>query len=385
MSDEKKKVALSLISHTNVGKTTLARTLLRKDIGDVHDDTHVTDRNDVHVMVKTEDGFVLELWDTPGFGNSAHLLDRLKDTPRPTGWFLKEVWDQFKDKTQWCNQQAIQNVSEEADVVLYLVNAAEDPTEAGYVDCEMQILEWLSKPVIVLLNQTGPPRKAEVEKREEKLWENKLQRFEVVKFVMSLDAFARCWVQEDQLMKTIEGVLSFAKRKPFKKIWDIWKSNNIEIFKSSLSILSKQLALGCCDMEALSQQTIGDMIQNKIPFPVASTENRKERTEAIERLVERMQCAVKQSLDDLIQLHQLKGSVATEIIKRMSSDFTSNKPVNEGLSAILGGFVTGAVSGLGADFIAGGLTFGGGSNMWWYLWRSWSNWISQGVQSYTGG
>jgi len=35
-------VTLSLISHTNVGKTTLARTLLRRDVGQVLDQPHVT-------------------------------------------------------------------------------------------------------------------------------------------------------------------------------------------------------------------------------------------------------------------------------------------------------------------------------------------------------
>ena len=35
-------VTLSLISHTNVGKTTLARTLLRRDVGEVFDQAHVT-------------------------------------------------------------------------------------------------------------------------------------------------------------------------------------------------------------------------------------------------------------------------------------------------------------------------------------------------------
>ena len=36
-------ITLSLISHTNVGKTTLARTLLRRDVGDALDQEHVTD------------------------------------------------------------------------------------------------------------------------------------------------------------------------------------------------------------------------------------------------------------------------------------------------------------------------------------------------------
>mgnify|MGYP003495171562 CR=1 FL=1 len=36
-------IALSLVSHTNAGKTTLARTLLGRDIGEVRDAPHVTD------------------------------------------------------------------------------------------------------------------------------------------------------------------------------------------------------------------------------------------------------------------------------------------------------------------------------------------------------
>ncbi len=39
-------VALSLISHTNAGKTTLARTLLDQDVGEVRDAPHVTAGSD---------------------------------------------------------------------------------------------------------------------------------------------------------------------------------------------------------------------------------------------------------------------------------------------------------------------------------------------------
>ena len=36
-------INLSLVSHTNVGKTTLMRTLTRQDIGEVADRPHVTE------------------------------------------------------------------------------------------------------------------------------------------------------------------------------------------------------------------------------------------------------------------------------------------------------------------------------------------------------
>ena len=43
-------VTLSLVSHTNVGKTTLARTLLGRDVGEVRDAPHVTEFADGHEL-----------------------------------------------------------------------------------------------------------------------------------------------------------------------------------------------------------------------------------------------------------------------------------------------------------------------------------------------
>ena len=36
-------INLSIVSHTNIGKTTLARTLLNRDIGEIADRAHVTE------------------------------------------------------------------------------------------------------------------------------------------------------------------------------------------------------------------------------------------------------------------------------------------------------------------------------------------------------
>jgi len=84
-------VNLSLISHTNAGKTTLARTLLGRDVGEVRDAPHVTDMSDAHVMLETADGCALRLWDTPGFGDTARLLKRLKQSGNPIGWVMTQA------------------------------------------------------------------------------------------------------------------------------------------------------------------------------------------------------------------------------------------------------------------------------------------------------
>src|SRR5690606_37502841 len=113
-------------------------------------------------------------WDTPGFGDSARLLNRLRHSGNPLGWLLTQVWDRFTDRPFYCSQQAIHTARDHSDVILYLVNAAEDPASAAYVQMEMQILAWLDKPVLLLLNQTGAPRTAEVEAAEVAMWRNHL-------------------------------------------------------------------------------------------------------------------------------------------------------------------------------------------------------------------
>ena len=151
-------VTLTFVSHTNAGKTTLARTLLRRDVGEVRDAPHVTQENAPFDLLRTDDGAVLRLWDTPGFGDSVRLAERLAQSGNPIGWLLSNVWDRWVDRNFWFSQQILRNVRDEADVVLYLVNAMEEPAHAGYIAPEMQILTWVGKPVLVLLNQLGPPR-----------------------------------------------------------------------------------------------------------------------------------------------------------------------------------------------------------------------------------
>ena len=83
--DGARTISLSLISHTNVGKTTLARTLLGRDVGEVRDEAHVTDSADEHTLVETPRRDRHRLRDTQGIGDSARLANRLEDYGEPIG------------------------------------------------------------------------------------------------------------------------------------------------------------------------------------------------------------------------------------------------------------------------------------------------------------
>ncbi len=353
-------ISLSLISHTNVGKTTLARTLLKQDVGEVFDRPHVTEFSVCYTMIKSEAG-ELRLWDTPGFGDTARLLRRLKMQGNPIGWILTQAWDRFADRPLWCSQQAVRNVRDQADAVLYLVNAAEDPQEAGYVKIEMEILTWIAKPVVLLLNQIGLPQSRADKQAEQKRWRAYLQAFSVVQEVLSLDAFTRCWIQEDVLLKAVGKMLPPDKQELHVRLSHEWRERNLRIFHQSMHSLALQLARACCDRVELQK----NLQLEEIPFishllDIRAPKQISEKQRAMSTLAERLDQYIRQSTDEMIEFHGLKGQAAGEIFKRLENDYSTTQPLNEGISAILGGIISGALGGLAADIAAAGLTLGGG-------------------------
>jgi hypothetical protein len=354
-------ISLSLVSHTNVGKTTLARTLLSQSVGEVRDEPHVTDTNDRFELAQTPQGDQLVLWDTPGFGDSARLARRLLQSDRPIGWFVSQVWDRFADRALWSSQQAVHNVREEADVVLYLVNAAENPEDAGYVEPEMKILAWIGKPIIVLLNQMGPPAGHQAEEAEIDRWRSYLTRFGNVHQVLALDAFARCWVQEGALLQAVEPLLLQAKKPAFGRLNRLWQNQRRQTFDRSMHILATRLAATALDRERIPNSSLKDQLREvgKV-LGVSRSPQDDAKQQAMAKLAERLNTAIRQSTDELIEANGLVGHATDEVLSRMADHYDVTENLNEGHAAVVGGLVTGALAGLKADLLAGGLTLGGG-------------------------
>jgi len=354
-------ISLSLVSHTNVGKTTLARTLLSQSVGEVRDEPHVTDTNDRFELAQTPQGDQLVLWDTPGFGDSARLARRLVQSDRPIGWFVSQVWDRFADRALWSSQQAVHNVREEADVVLYLVNAAENPEDAGYVEPEMKILAWIGKPIIVLLNQMGPPAGHQAEEAEIDRWRSYLTRFGNVHQVLALDAFARCWVQEGALLQAVEPLLLQAKKAAFGRLNRLWQNQRRQTFDRSMHILATRLAATALDRERIPNSSLKDQLREvgKV-LGVSRSPQDDAKQQAMAKLAERLNTAIRQSTDELIEANGLVGHATDEVLSRMADHYDVTENLNEGHAAVVGGLVTGALAGLKADLLAGGLTLGGG-------------------------
>ena len=348
-------VDLTLVSHTNVGKTSLMRTLLRRDIGEVADRAHVTETAEAHELVRAPNGDALRLWDTPGFGDSARLLKRLEASGNPVGWLVTQVWDRLTDRPFFCSQQAIRAVRGESDVVLYLVNAAEDPAGAGYVDAELRILAWIGKPVLVLLNQTGPTRGRAADLADEAAWSRALAAHVEAHRVIALDAFARCWVQEDRLLGAVEALLPEDKRAAFAALRGAWRARSLEAFDASMRVLAEHLAEVAAQGEPVAEKGLRDVITSLVDRkegPDAETDR------AMKALAARYDAAVRASTDELIALHGLAGRSREPILARVAGQFEVSRPADVKKSSLLGGVVSGALGGLAADLAAGGLTFG---------------------------
>ncbi len=351
-------ITLSLISHTNAGKTTLARTLLRQDVGEVRDAPHVTLFNESFTLLEDDD-FMLRLWDTPGFGDSARLMKRLKRERNPVLWFLSQTWDRITDRALWCSQQALKNVRDEADVVLYLVNATEPPEAAGYIGPEMEILGWVGKPVVVLLNQTGTPGSSESEATELDAWGTHLKQFEIVRAVLPLDAFARCWVQEDTLMEALSSLVEGSKIPTFQQIKRAWARRNISAFRDSIRLISEQLTAALVDGVEVRAETLLERVG------LQRDELNREYNDARQKLASHLADRVEQTTNKLIETHGLKGAAGHEISQAAHEHFHLDRPVSEKVWELISAFgstaVGGALGGVLADLKMGGLSAGMGT------------------------
>jgi hypothetical protein len=361
-------IAISLVSHTNAGKTTLARTLLQRDVGEVRDAPHVTECASDHLLLRADDGTELRLWDTPGFGDSVRLARRLRAQGNPLGWFLSEVWDRWHDRPFWASQQALRHVRERTDVVLYLVSAAESPDAAGYVEPEMELLAWVGKPVIVLLNQLGAPRAAAEEAADVERWQRHLLTHARAVSVLPMDAFARCWVQEGTLLRAIEAVLEPPLREAMVCLRTHWAQQRRATFQQSMQSLAASLGRVAAARESVADapglrerlRRFGATFAPLVGAKAGEAGEGDAAALAQQALAAGLDAEVRTSTSELIALHGLEGRAQGEILARLATHFEVQRRVDEGKAGVLGGVVTGALAGLKADIVTGGLTLGGG-------------------------
>ena len=360
MSDACADIQFALISHTNNGKTTLVRTLTGIDVGEVRDAAHVTQFAESHLLLTTPQGDTLQLWDTPGFGDSVRLFKRLGMSGNPIGWFLREVLDRYRDRPFWLSQQALRTARDAADVVLYLVNSSENPSDAGYLASEMKILAWLGKPVVVLLNQMGAPRPAPDEQKEQARWQQHLAQYGIVREVLALDAFARCWVHERVFYETVGKLVVAPKQAGYARLAAAWNASNTERFHAAMRLTSQQVVAAARD----SAPIVADkktLLRSALKVVGLGRRGVQQGDKAMAMLVARLDLCMEHTTAGLLALHKLDPGHAANINARVRENFIVRAPIDKAQAGLLGAVISGAATGLSADLIAGGLTLGAGA------------------------
>ena len=361
MNDAPARIQLALISHTNVGKTTLARTLVGMDVGEVRDAAHVTTQSQSHTVLSTPGGDALLLWDTPGFGDSVRLMKRLALSGNPIGWFLREVVDRYRDRSFWLSQQAVRTARDSADVVLYLVNSAEDPRDTGYLPPEMAILAWLDRPVVVLLNQTGPPRPFAEEQAEQARWTSCLAAYPIVKRVLALDAFARCWVHERVFYETVGELVPAPRKEAYGRLFTVWERENQARLRRSAVLIARQIVDAAGDREAI-ETGHGAVVGNVLKMMgLGKRRDQRRQDKAMVALTLRANTRIAATTAGLLELYRLDPGAASKIHERVQRGFVVRAPVDARQAGLVGAVVSSAVSGLAADLMSGGLTLGAGA------------------------
>jgi len=361
MNDGPVHIQFVLVSHTNSGKTTLARTLLGLDVGDVRDAAHVTTMSESHTLLRSTFADTLSLWDTPGFGDSVRLLRRLGMSDNPVGWFLREVLDRYRDRSFWLSQQALRSARDCADVVLYLVNASEDPGDTGYLASEMKILEWLKKPVLVLLNQIGPPLPGPQAEREEERWRRHLEQYPTVRDVLALDAFARCWVHERVFYEAVAKLVDAPRSAGYARLLSTWERNNQQRFADAIRLTSSLLVGAALDHQAFEPPKKSRIKSALRAVGLAEEDDEQRRKQAMNALVDRLDRNIGKTTRQLLVLHRIEPGEAIRINARVQKNFVVRAPVDKAQAGLLGAVFSGAATGLTADLVSGGLTLGAGA------------------------
>ncbi|MEX2499434.1 MAG: DUF3482 domain-containing protein [Wenzhouxiangellaceae bacterium] len=185
---------LSVVGHTNVGKTSLMRTLMRDvSFGDVAPGSATT-RQVEGARLLAAGKTAVELFDTPGLEDAGALIEQL-DTdagqrhtgPETIAEFLgsPHAAGRFEQEARVLTQML------DSDAALYVIDARE-PVLGKYQD-ELAILALCARPILPVLNFVANPHNRTDQWREalSRVGLHAVAEFDTV--VFSLESEARLW------------------------------------------------------------------------------------------------------------------------------------------------------------------------------------------------
>ena len=334
-----KPLTLAVVGHTNVGKTSLLRTLTRDvGFGEVSHRPSTT-RHVEGARLSVDGEPLLELYDTPGLEDAIALLDYLERLDRPgerldgparVARFLEgsEARQRFEQEAKVLRQLLA------SDAGLYVIDARE-PVLAKYRD-ELSVLASCGKPLLPVLNFVSSASHREPD------WREALARLGLHALVR-FDSVAPPEDGERRLYESLALLLENA-RPQLQRLIEDQEAQRLARKQSALRLIAELLI----DCSACRRSVISDKAAEQ---------------QAITALRQAIRQREQRCVEALLKLYGFRPNDAAAsdlplLDGRWGDDLFNPETLKQLGVRVGGGIAAGAAAGAGVDLMVGGLTLG---------------------------
>jgi hypothetical protein len=319
---------LAVVGHTNVGKTSLLRTLTRDvGFGEVSHRPSTT-RHVEGARLSVDGEPLLDLFDTPGLEDAIALLDYLERLERPGERLDGPARQRFEQEAKVLRQLLA------SDAGLYVIDARE-PVLAKYRD-ELEVLASCGKPLLPVLNFVSSAQHREPD------WREALARLGLHALVR-FDSVAPPEDGERRLYESLALLLENSREQLERLIAD-QQAQRLARQQSAARLIADLLI----DCAACRRSVVSEAAQEQ----QAISELRKAVRQREQRCVEA-----------LLKLYAFRPQDAAAsdlplLDGRWGDDLFNPETLKQLGVRVGGGIAAGAAAGAGVDLLVGGLTLG---------------------------
>jgi len=346
-------INITVVGHTNAGKTSLIRTLLRDDRFGNIDELAGTTRYVEKSAIYAGDDAVINLFDTPGFEDSSALLQALEDLSKTVearlpADLLRAFIMQAEHFPDFEQEIKVLRQSINSDVLLYIIDVRE-PLLGKYRD-EVEILSKAGKPILPVFNFIAGNSEALTHWREQMAQFNLHAALEFDTVAFDFEAEKRLYQKLQSLLEqrydSLQTLIDYRQ--------DVWKSLNHAAARRIFQLLTE---VASYRREVAGKGGISET-------DVASMQDYVRNAEQ-KALNDLLSIFAFTQLDlDLQQLPVRDGQWELDIFSpRMLKDFG----LNAGATALKG-----AAAGAGIDLMVGGLSLGAATMLGAALGAGWA-------------
>jgi hypothetical protein len=240
---------------------------------------------------------------------------------------------------------ALATARQTVDMVLHVSGAP------GDLEAAAPLLQWLGKPVLVLVNRPAQPAGEQPGLVAQA--QGEARALPLVARVLSFDEFARCWVQERELLDAIGPCLPERSRPGFDRIVLAWDERNRTRFTRSMAAIAEHLMFAARQ----TQEVPGSALSVKSLVAAERQAQAQARQAAMDEVVKRLEVSAGEMFSRLRVLHGIDAGAAMVLQHRLQEKFVVQQPVDMP-QAGMAGAATGAAMGASVDLLVGGLTLG---------------------------